>query len=341
MKPLTPEQYAKIRQYYSDEEIRAQGYEIPGPVAGTGITPGHSKFSAQQLEGRADRQVENAQDAQGVSDHPVIESAIAAPLTVAQGFPGGERAAVGMSLLGRLATGQDANYGEALQDERNVTADVPFKSKALGHIAGGAATLGIPGMSALSAPAQGGSFGLANGALSADEMSTGGRVLDAASQGIFGAALGRYGAKALKPVAKLGGSALKYAANTGPGQAILDLLESAKGTDVADLLPSRPATSAPAVPVPAAPDVPDLASPDPQIFRGKPVRSVADVLRERRGMMPGPSIPSPSQPSPYVTADARSSLAQLIADQEGIQPDPATNADILQQIQASLLRRPR
>jgi hypothetical protein len=160
----------------------------------------HSKFTSAQLIGRADRQVENAREAEGVSDHPLAQSMLAAPLTVAQGFPGGERAAVGMSLLGRLALGQDADYGDALKDERQLSEGVPVASQMVGRAAG---VLPVAQLLAPLGARQGGAaFGALSSALSAEPNASPGQWADRTA---LGAGLG-YGAgyaadKVLGPVA--------------------------------------------------------------------------------------------------------------------------------------------
>lgn len=189
--------------------------------------PAHSKFTSQQLIGRANRQVENAQDTEGVSDHPIAQSLLAAPLTVARGFPGGERAAVGMSLLGRLALGQDADYGSALKDERQMTSDgVPVASQILGRAAGALPL--AQALTPLGARRGGAAFSALSSALSADPNPSPGQW---ASRTALGAGLG-YGAgyatdKVLGPVAT-GGNWLASKAAPPIGRAL--------GSGVRDLL---------------------------------------------------------------------------------------------------------
>lgn len=145
------------------------------------ITTGHSKFSAQQLTGRATRQVENAEnerDAEPGTGTQLLGTAA----SLARDIPGAEAAQAGLA-----AVVNRKPYREALRDIH----DAEESAGAAGTIAriagGGLAAAAIPGGPALS----GARYGVLNGLLQANpDADLKERLHDATIEGGVGAAAG-------------------------------------------------------------------------------------------------------------------------------------------------------
>jgi DNA-binding transcriptional MerR regulator len=152
----------------------------------------HSKFTSQQLVGRAARQVENAQDEQDAVDPSYAQKALGGVAALVRHVPGAEAAQSGVRALVR---GQ--NYRDARDDIRSAEDANPV-SPVNGVIGGGLAALATPG----SVPEAGARYGIAHGLANADpDVDAKERLHDAAKEGAVGAASAA-GAAQIGPLAK-------------------------------------------------------------------------------------------------------------------------------------------
>lgn len=159
---------------------------VPTPVAP--ITPGHSKFTAQQLESRATRQVANAQGdeevarSEEIANAPPAARALGAVASLARDIPGAEAAQAGLRSLA-----EHQSYSDALSDI-HVAEDAAGPASTLARmVGGGLSAAALPG----SAPIQGARFGMLHAMLQADpnaDLST--RLYGAITEGGVGAATG-------------------------------------------------------------------------------------------------------------------------------------------------------
>lgn len=183
-----------------------------------GIHPvgSHSKFTPAQLTARADRQVVNAQDAEGVDDSTGAARALGTVAAVARDIPGAEIAQAGLRSLVRTGVSKAGfdvapeSYRESLANIRG--AEDASRTSGIARVAGGAlAASAIPG----GASAAGGRYGVLRGLLQADpDVDASARIHDAAAQGVLGRVLPIAASGLVSNLpARVGGGALRSLVN--------------------------------------------------------------------------------------------------------------------------------
>lgn len=179
---------AALRQQgATEQDIETYLTEHEGLKPSAGDAP-HSKFTAAQLVGRANRQVTNAQEeatAAAEADNTPASRALGTVASLATDIPGAEAAQAGVRSLVRRQP-----YTEALADIRGAEATAPAYTRIPARIAGATiANMALP--KGLSLTGRGTLYGFLRGAGAADPMTTGERATNAAVQGVAGGALGR------------------------------------------------------------------------------------------------------------------------------------------------------
>lgn len=177
----------------TEDEIAAFVAEFVAEFGGDGITPRRSKFTSEQLVARADRQVQNAREAEGVDDSTGAVRALGTVASLARDIPGAEAAQAGARAgvrtgLSRLGLPvMPEGYREALANIRGAGAAAPAYTRIPARLAGGVtAGIAIPGGPAL----QGARYGMLAALGNAEPASAEDRLQGAAAGMAVGALAG-------------------------------------------------------------------------------------------------------------------------------------------------------
>lgn len=307
---------AALRQQgASEQDIEAYLVEHEGlhPVTTSpAFRAGHSKFTPAQLTARADRQVQNAQD--DLDAEPgYLERLATHTLNAGQGIPGVERLEAN---VGALTTGRSSDEALALLRER--TGEIGGVTSAVEKGLGALALAPVLPANAMGAGAL---YGGAQELAGADTESLPERATRTALGAGVGAATG-YGLGKLADKTGATRAAMGRLATAANESGAADAVRAAIG--VRPLSPLRQVSQ----------------------FTVLPEPSVAPALTRAAGV----AEPSPAITVPLTKAAARSQLEALLqkSSDEGavgelvkgypIKTDPATNWNLMQQVESGLLK---
>lgn len=317
-------------------QLRAAGVPLPEIEAYLqsklgGTTPGHSKFTPEQLIGRANRSVAQSEDeleAAGGYD-PTTHKIMGTAASLARDVPGVE--AVQALVASRVG---GVPYRDGLRTLREVESDAGTAGT-IARIGGGAlAAAALPG----SAVQQGAGYGYLHGLLGADPVSAEDRQMNAALGGTAGAIGGAVAPKILPFIGRAAkGIASNVAATVDAG--LTPVSHGARVRTVGRMAGLvREATGAGTKAAPAAADVAaDAAA--PMVEGYQPISALVERAQTR--VVPFPS-PKPDPKAQFAellqkNLDEGMEAAESVKGYP-IRDDPPSNPELMRRIQAALLR---
>lgn len=301
------------------------------PSAGP-ITPGHSKFTPDQLIGRANRAVATAEDEEAVENQSYRERLGGNLANLIRDVPGAEAMTAGVhSLIHRQP------YSESLASVRGAADDRPAIQKWPSRIAGGGVAMtALPG----SMPMQGARYGILSALGKADPATVEDRLHGAAVGGALGAAV---------PAGAKAAGKLPYGAAWDVGRTVMGskagALSLARRASRLMGEAGRTVAKEKATPV-AAPMVAGYR-PIGELIERAPAPNA--VRASSRGILRDAVAPQPvaaPTPAPLSKEAAKGKLAALLqknldegaTEVAAAQADPPSNMELMNLLEASLLR---
>lgn len=316
----------QVRSY-----LASKGYEFDDP-----ITPGHSKFTSDQLVGRANRSVAQSEDELEAAGgyNPTTHKIMGTAAALARDVPGAE------AVQALLSSGVNRiPYRDALSKIREVESDAGAAGT-VARIGGGALSAGlIPGSPVL----QGARYGIAHGLAQADPDATvEDRLHDAALEGSVGAVGSAVAPKILPFIGKAAKGIASNVAATGDA-ALTPFSHGARVRTVGRLAGLiREATGAGTRAAPVAANVADDAA-APMVEGYQPISALVERAQTRVLPFPSPTPPAPDAKAQF-SALLQKNLDEGMEAAESVKgypisgDPPPTPPDVLRRIQEALLR---